>query len=88
MVTEAATRYLVDLLGMNSTLVENDLDTRVQESRLRLEAELQAALREVYLGVERALTRAQAAHAAGAAEVQEAVAHLDTLDARLDAIAG
>lgn len=83
-----AAAYLQDLLSMNTTLVQNDLDQRVVESRQRLEAQIQGLLRGVYVAVERALDRARAAHAVGTQAVAAALAHLDALRQRVDAVAG
>lgn len=80
-------KYLRDLLSMNTTLVQNDLDQRVSDSRQRLEAQIQALLRGVYVTVERALDRARAAHAAGEQAVKAALQELAALDARVQALA-
>lgn len=81
-----ARKYLEDLLSMNTTLVQNDLDQRVTESRRRLEARIQELLRSVYVAVERALDRARAAHAAGEQSVVAALARLAELSARIESI--
>lgn len=80
-----ARKYLGDLLSMNTTLVQNDLDQRVADSRLRLEGRIQDLLRSVYVTVERALQRARSAHAAGAQAVEAALARLDQLGDRVAA---
>jgi hypothetical protein len=72
----AARTYLTQLLEMNATRVANDLDERVLESRRRLQAELSALLESVFASADRALTRARAAHAAGADAVRGAVARM------------
>lgn len=82
-----ARKYLTDLLGMNTTLVQNDLDQRVTDSRQRLEAQIQGLLRSVYTAVERALERARAAHAAGEQAVAAALAELAQLRSRVQALA-
>ena len=79
-----AAKYLNDLLAMNSTLVENDFDERVGESRRLLQAEIQEVLQATYRAVEGALGQARTAHAAGTDAVAAALARIDALRARLD----
>jgi hypothetical protein len=76
--TDTAT-YLHQLLDMNTTRVQNDLDERVAESRRHLEAEVQTILEQVYVSADRALARAQATRAAGVGAVEHELAHLDAL---------
>ena len=70
------------LLETNSERVRNDLEHRVTESR-RLEAEIRAMLRELSAVAERALARARAAHAAGAAAVEMSLKRLAAVKAEL-----
>jgi GTP-binding protein EngB required for normal cell division len=76
--TDTAT-YLHQLLDMNTTRVQNDLDERVAESRRHLEAEVQTILEHVHVSAEHALVRAQATRAAGARAVEHELTHLDAL---------
>ncbi len=71
------------LLETNSERVRNDLEHRVTESRRRLEAEIRAMLRELSAVAERALARARAAHAAGAAAVEMSLKRLAAVEAEL-----
>jgi putative ribosome biogenesis GTPase RsgA len=82
-VAQAAERYLEDLVHINASRVEGDLNERVQESRRRLEAEVAALLAEVVEAAERALERACQARGAGEAAVRAAVA---AADQRLEAV--
>jgi GTP-binding protein EngB required for normal cell division len=71
--------YVRQLLDMNTTRVQNDLDERVAESRRHLEAEVQTVLEQVYVSAEHALARAQATRSAGAQAVEHELAHLVAL---------
>ena len=82
-----AARYLEQLLGMNSTLVQNDLDERVMESRRRLEGEIRALLQDVYTSAERALARSRATQAAGEQAVRGELLRLDRLARAVRALA-
>jgi GTP-binding protein EngB required for normal cell division len=82
-VAEAAERYLEDLVHINASRVEGDLNERVQESRRHLEAEMAGMLAELVEAAERALERARQARSAGEAAVHAAVA---ATDQRLEAI--
>jgi len=85
-VRTAAIAYLEDLLRMNSTLVQNDLDQRVTDSRQRLDAQIQSLLRSVYAAAERALARARAAHDAGEHAVANALVRLRDLRTSVSAL--
>ena len=85
-VARAATAYLDDLLRMNCTLVANDIEERVLESRRRLEAEIHSALGEAAVSAQRALAQASEAHALGAESVTKSLARLDRLEATLATI--
>jgi|HubBroStandDraft_1064217.scaffolds.fasta_scaffold00508_6 GTP-binding protein EngB required for normal cell division len=71
-----AQEFLDQLLEVNASRVQSDVDERVHESRKRLEAEVKAVLREASAIADRALARARAAQAAGAPGVQEELARL------------
>lgn len=75
-----AHEFLEQLLEVNSSRVQNDVDERVRESRKRLEAEIKGVLREASAIADRALARARAAQAAGVPGVQSAFAHLDFVE--------
>jgi len=71
--------FLDQLLEVNSSRVQSDVDERVRESRKKLEAEIKGVLREASVIADRALARARAAQAAGAPGVQAALAQLDAV---------
>jgi predicted GTPase len=78
-----AHEFLDRLLDTNSERVRNDLENRVAESRSKLEAKIQAMLRELSSIAERSLRHARAAHAAGSVAVEIAVRRLALLEAEL-----
>jgi hypothetical protein len=69
--------FLDQLLEVNSSRVQSDVDERVRESRKKLEADINAVLREASAIADRALARARAARVAGISEVQLALVRLD-----------
>jgi len=88
-VIDAAAHDFLDLLlEINSERVRNDLEERVTKSRRSLEAEIRAVLREVSAVAERALTRARAAHAAGAPFVESSLKRLAGIEAELTRLSG
>jgi hypothetical protein len=76
-VSRAAHRYLEDLLVVNTSRVEGDLDSRVEEGRRLLEAEVSALLRELTEAAQQASERAHRARAAGEDVVRASVAATD-----------
>jgi len=74
-----AQEFLAQLLEVNSSRVQSDVDERVRESRRELEVEIKGFLREASAIADRALSRARAARAAGVPAVQAALARLDAL---------
>ena len=72
--------YLANLLHMNCTLVANDLDERVLESRRRLESEIHSTLDQVTAAVSRALNQAKVARATGTTAIAEALERLAGLE--------
>jgi hypothetical protein len=68
-----AQEFLDQLLEVNSSRVQSDVDERLRESRRRLEHQIKAVLGEAPAVADRALTRARAAQAAGAGGVQSAL---------------
>jgi ribosome biogenesis GTPase A len=72
--------FLGLLFEVNCSRVQNDLLSRVQESRGRLEAEIRKLLHEISRIAVEALTHARAARAAGAAAVEAASQRLDRLE--------
>ena len=74
-----AQEFLDHLLEVNSSRVQNDVDERVRESRRKLEAEIKGLLREAS-AADRALARARAVQAAGAADVKKALGRLGVVE--------
>jgi hypothetical protein len=83
-----ATRYLDQLLEVNSSRVAHDFDERVLESRRALESEIRFLLNEVAASAERALAHARATCAAGEAAVSEELQRLDALAEEIDQLSG
>jgi predicted GTPase len=74
-----AKEFLDELLEVNSSRVQGDVDERLCESRKRLEGEIKGVLREASAIADRALARARAAQAAGVPGIQAALARLDSV---------
>ncbi|MGB8593101.1 MAG: dynamin family protein [Candidatus Acidiferrales bacterium] len=72
-----AEQFLDQLLEVNSSRVQNDVDDRVRESRRQLESDIKSLLRTTTSIAERALAHARMAHAAGSGAVAAALARLD-----------
>jgi len=83
-----AQEFLDQLLEVNSSRVQNDVDERVRESRKKLEAGIRELLREASAIAERALARARAAQAAGAPGVKTALGRLDVVDLEVRGLVG
>jgi GTP-binding protein EngB required for normal cell division len=71
-----AQAFLHQLLEVNASRVQSDVDERLRESRKRLEAEVKAVLREALAIADRALARARAAQATGIPGVHHELARL------------
>jgi GTP-binding protein EngB required for normal cell division len=71
--------FLEQLLEVNSSRVQSDVEERVRESRNKLEAQIKRALGEAMTVADRALARARAMQAAGAPTVEAALARLGEL---------
>jgi len=78
-----ACAFLTHLMETNSTRVQSDVVSRVQESRGHLEVEIRKLLHEVTRIAERALDRARTAKAAGASAVEAALFRLDRTERAL-----
>ena len=72
--------FLDQLLEVNSSRVQNDVDQRVCESRKKLEAAIKGAVREASAVADRALRHARMAYAAGTPRVEAALARFDAID--------
>jgi GTP-binding protein EngB required for normal cell division len=68
-----AEEFLDQLLEVNSSRIQADVDQRVQESRRKLESEIKGVLRESCAVSERALAGARVAQAAGGEAVERAL---------------
>ena len=71
-----AREFLDQLLEVNASRVQSDVDERLRESRKRLETEVKAVLREASATADRALARARTAQAAGIPGIQGELARL------------
>jgi len=79
--------FLVRLLEVNCSRVQNDILNRLQESRGRLQVEIRKLLHEISRIAVEALTHAREARAAGAAAVEAAATHLDRLQRAVNEVA-
>jgi hypothetical protein len=75
-----AEEFLDQLLEVNSSRVQSDVDERVRESRKKLEGEIKGFLRHALAIAVRALARARAAQAAGVPAVEKALVRLDSME--------
>jgi predicted GTPase len=78
--------FLDQLLEVNASRVQSDVDERVRESRKRLEAEVKRVLREASAIADRALARARTAQLAGIPGVQSALARLSCAEREIRGI--
>jgi predicted GTPase len=83
-----AKEFVDQLLGVNSSRVQSDVDERVRESRKKLEIEIRAILRDASGIVDSALTRARAARAAGTPAIEAALARLHALEREVVELSG
>lgn len=75
-----ADRFFEELLEVNSTRVQSDVNDRVTESRQKLESEIRILLREVRGAAQRALTHAREAHKQGKAAVEGILGRLSDFE--------
>jgi GTP-binding protein EngB required for normal cell division len=78
-----AQEFLDQLLEVNASRVQSDVDERVRESRRKLEAQLKTVLREASAIADRALVRARIAQAAGTPGVQAELVRLGCVEREL-----
>lgn len=81
-----AQEFLDELLQVNSSRVQSDVDERLRESRKKLEAELKVVLRRASTIADQALARARTVQAAGTLGVQAALARIDAVQSELHGI--
>jgi GTPase Era involved in 16S rRNA processing len=86
-VQKDAANFLEHLVETNAARVQSDVEQRVVESRLHLEADVRRLLREVSVSAERALSTAREIMAAGTAAVQMELDRLSDLQAQLKSAA-
>lgn len=72
--------FLEQLLEVNSSRVQSDVEERVRESRKRLDGEIKSMLRQASGIAERALARARTAHAEGVQSVTEELDRLESIE--------
>jgi len=75
-----AHEFLDQLLEVNSSRVQSDVDERVRESRKKLETELRRVSGAASAVADRALTRVRMLQAAGSPAVEAAFLRLDSLE--------
>src|ERR1017187_6861884 len=80
LITSDAREFLLHLLEVNSSRVQNDVLDRIQESRGRLEAEIRKLLHEISRIAEQALDRARKVKEEGTPAVQSAVEQLNRIE--------
>jgi hypothetical protein len=83
-----AQEFLDQLLEVNSSRVQSDVDERVRENRKKLESEIRGVIRQGSEVADRALAHAQAAMAAGAPAVEAALERLRATEREVLDIAG
>lgn len=81
-----AQEFLNELLEVNSSRVQSDVDERVRESRKKLETEINGVLWKASTIADRALARARTVQAAGTLGVQAALARIDAVQSELHGI--
>lgn len=85
-VERAASAYYQRLVVANAHRVENSIKQRLQNSRLEMESEVRYVLKEVLDAAERGMERARATQAEGREAVEAAMARLEDLRRRVEAI--
>jgi vacuolar-type H+-ATPase subunit H len=81
-----AQEFLEELLEVNSSRVQSDVDERLHESRKTLETEIKRVLREASDVADRSLARARTAQSAGTSVVEGAVARLAAVEREIRGI--
>lgn len=82
-IVRGSQEFLDQLLEVNSSRVQSDVDERVRESRKKLEAEIKIVLGEATAVADRALARARAVQAAGIPELDSTLARLNSAELEL-----
>ena len=81
-----AQEFLDELLEVNSSRVQSDVDERLRESRKKLETEIRGVLREASAIADRALARSRTAQSAGVSAIEGAVARLAVVEREIRGI--
>jgi hypothetical protein len=79
-ITNDAREFLLHLLEVNSSRVQNDILNRIQESRDRLEVEIRKLLHEISRVAEHALARARKVKEEGTPAVESAIQRLSRFE--------
>jgi membrane-bound lytic murein transglycosylase B len=79
-ITNEAGEFLRHLLEVNSSRVQNDVLSRIQESRDRLQVEIRKLLHEISYIAEQALDRARKVKEEGTPAIQSAVERLNGVE--------
>jgi len=86
LITNDAREFLRHLLEVNSSRVQNDVLNRIQDSRVRLEAEIRKLLHEISRIAEQALDRARKVKEEGSPAVQLEVERLNRIEQDVSAL--
>jgi GTP-binding protein EngB required for normal cell division len=86
LITNDAREFLRHLLEVNSARVQNDVLSRILESRGHLEVEIRKLLHEISRIAEQALDRARKVKEEGTPAVQSAIEHLNRLERNVSAL--
>ncbi len=86
-VQKSAVEFLEQLLETNAARVQGDMEQRVVESRLGLEADVRRLLREVSASAEQALSKARELMASGANAVHQELERLRDLQEEINTLA-
>ncbi|MGB2627673.1 MAG: dynamin family protein [Candidatus Acidiferrum sp.] len=78
-----AEEFLDELLEVNSSRAQNDVDERVRESRRKFETEIKRVLRQASAVADRALVRARSVQSAGEPAVKEALERLSAVEVEI-----
>jgi len=81
-----AYEFLDELVEVNSSRVQSDVDERLRQSRKTLETEIKGVLREASAIAERAIVRARTAQTAGAAGIKRALERIDVVEIEVRAV--
>ena len=84
---KAAAYFLEQLIDINASRVQGDVERRVVESRLKLESEVRKLLAQISLSAEHAVSRARQILASGSEAVQHELESLQKLSEELDTLA-